>query len=193
MTNIYLHIDFCRFLTFISCCVHVLYLSICDQNSCFDGRYHLAYLALVSQPAELVTVPNCTETLHPTKVCDGVSIGFRLKLCNIQRPWLVPHNLQHVAAEHNNSYGPNTEPYSVKRKMLFEGSSLEEYTMINSATHRETLWSLSLSHSPTASPVKKVKVDALVHWITEHRPALLPYIKFNEVNIHIHDWCGPCA
>lgn len=140
----------------------------------------MAYMSSVRYTVNLLKHKHFSSPAISTKVCDGVSIGFRLSLCHIQRPWLVPHNVDDVKRRVQQRF-PN-EPGSlfglVTKHMLFEGSMLNNYTMITSAAIRDIVWKLA---QPRDSGISIKQHEALVAWLSNHKN-LIPYIKMTKAS-----------
>jgi hypothetical protein len=95
-----------------------------------------------------------------TVVCDGVTIGFRMKHCCIFRPWEAPHDL---------SVGSGQECH-------FTGSCIENYCMIHHEKSRLILSRLAQGHD-----VPRDEFQTMQSWIHTNRKELLPYICVQEV------------
>jgi hypothetical protein len=141
------------------------------------GRYHIAYLSSVRFTLNVLQHQLHSSPVHSTKVCDGVSIGFRLSLCHIQRPWLIPHDVESVKDKVQQCF-PNQSGSlygMINKHMLFQGGMLNKYTMIPAAAIRDIVSKLADTKNPGV-PLGKGR--ALNDWLVlEPNKPLIPYIK----------------
>ena len=150
-------------------------------------RYHMAFLSMTQKQANRAGL--AAKKLHPlyqplaqapprsAKVCDGVSVGFRMSLCRVERPWLVPNNLQMLRDEALTSVPASTAAPTPKRHVLFEGSSLPKYTMITDHKIRHILADLS-----TEGTVVSINdYNKLISWLQENRPQVVPFVSAQQV------------
>lgn len=97
------------------------------------------------------------------QVFDGVTIGFRVSMCCMVRPWERPNDIDHLK-----SIGALTgHPSS-----LYGGCDMDDYTMIPAKEPRLVLWKLAEGKSVSA-----VQHSSLLKWLGENRHEILPYIK----------------
>jgi len=153
----------------------------------YSHRYHLAYLSRAQKYVKQLEAllqkapspgPRSMSTnkapVNSTKVCDAVSIGMRLAACRVERPWLIPNDLdkihQELSAVSNVSDGKG--PVRVKPSSLYQGCSLNKYTMITNKKIRRFLWELAVDKPLTPSQFKE-----LDSWVKSQRQELCPYIK----------------
>ena len=127
--------------------------------------------------------------VNSTKVCDGVSIGMRLAACRVERPWLIPNDLEEIHQEMRDLMKPSDgdKPVTVKRASLYKGSSLNKYTMISNKRIRRILWELAVN-----KPVTRNQYKELEQWVHTQRPELQPYLKI-EAQVFSHPILVLCA
>lgn len=113
--------------------------------------------------------------VNAAKVCDGVSIGLRMAACRVERPWLVPHNLDSVLEQMTqDSAHPGK---TVNKSAMHVGTKLNKYTMITNQKIRPILH--DLAHSKPVTPAQE---KTLREWIDSNRPQLKPYVKTKAVS-----------
>jgi hypothetical protein len=96
-----------------------------------------------------------------------------MRLCCMERPYLVPHDADRLksAAMDPHLARAGDLPSSCKR-LLYEGTSLDRYTMMSCPNSRKVLCALA-----EGKTVSLDNYNSLMTWVSEHRPEMKPYIQ----------------
>lgn len=100
------------------------------------------------------------------QVFDGVTIGFKVSMCHMTRPWERPNDLDYLK-----SIGATTGHPS----KLFKGCDVDTYTMIPASEQRLVLWQLAEGKS-----VSETRHSSFFQWLGKNRPEIVPYIKTTQ-------------
>mmetsp|Transcript_14117 Transcript_14117/g.27870 ORF Transcript_14117/g.27870 Transcript_14117/m.27870 type:complete len:1112 (+) Transcript_14117:20-3355(+) len=138
-------------------------------------RYHLARLSL-QQKRLNSTLQRQFRLPAETFVFDGVTIGFKLALCCIMRPWETPNDWIDLTYRSG----------KLEKRHLYYGCEFERYTMMYEQQTRSTLW-----HLAQGERVSRVDYDRLESWLQNNRKDLVPYIKVAEVRPLYHSMFVP--
>jgi len=137
-------------------------------RGCVFVRYKMAQLSLRQKEINVLRRAHDARVKwnpSPTavKVFDGVTIGFKVSMCHMVRPWELPNDLDHLKSKGFITGHPSK---------LFKGCDVENYTMIPSSEQRLVLWQLT-----EGKTVSEARYLSFIQWLRQHRPEIEPYIR----------------